>query len=218
MDTPAGPTGRYRGLSAAERRAERRAKLLDAALDTMGAGAGFRGTTITALCRAAKLSTRQFYEEFATLEDVLAALYRRIHDRSGGAVAGALAATADAPLPERIRATLRAHAAATAGDPRLAQIAYVQVVGVSPALEALRAERRAQWIALLRAQAAEAVARGELAYGDYTLVLHAFVGAVNGLLHDWAAGQVPADFEAVVDTLVRQLLAGLGGTVAPAGG
>ncbi|MEV4000569.1 hypothetical protein ACFYPK_33450 [Streptomyces halstedii] len=29
---------------------------------------------------------------------------------------------------------------------------------------------------------------------------------VNGLLHDWAAGHVPATFDAVVDELARQLL------------
>ncbi|MET9933677.1 MULTISPECIES: hypothetical protein [unclassified Streptomyces] len=107
------------------------------------------------------------------------------------------------------RATLHACAAVTAADPRCAQIAYVQIVGVSPAPEALRADRRTQWAALLNAQAAVAVAQGELAHADHALPLHAFIGTVNGLLHDWAAGHVPAAFDAVVDELARQLLAGL---------
>lgn len=209
MDTDSGPTGRYRGQTADERRAERRQKLLDAALDVMGTGAGFRGSTITALCRAAGLSTRQFYEEYQNLEEVLTELYQQINLRAETAVVQALADADDAPFPDRIRVTLHAYAAVTAADPRCAQIAYVQIIGVSPALEALRAARRTQWVALLNAQAAAAVARGELVHGDYALPLHAFIGTVNGLLHDWAAGHVPATFDAVVDELARQLLVSL---------
>ncbi|MFK3730341.1 hypothetical protein ACI2LJ_08795 [Streptomyces sp. NPDC088090] len=57
--------------------------------------------------------------------------------------------------------------------------------------------------------AAAAVARGELADGDYTLPLDAFIGTVNGLLHDWVACHAPATFDAVVDELARQLLLSL---------
>src|SRR5690606_36883739 len=84
-------SGRYAGKSAEERRAERRRRFLDAALQLFGAGPGYRATTVTALSEAAGLSTRQFYEEFRTLEDVLAALHLAVNDRTEEAVLAAAA-------------------------------------------------------------------------------------------------------------------------------
>ncbi|EPJ39818.1 hypothetical protein STAFG_3128 [Streptomyces afghaniensis 772] len=75
------PTGRYGGKTAEERQAERRRRFLDAALQLFGDTPGFRATTVAALSEAAGLSTRQFYEEFRTLEDVLAALRRTVAAR-----------------------------------------------------------------------------------------------------------------------------------------
>ncbi|MGG8731192.1 helix-turn-helix domain-containing protein, partial [Streptomyces lividans] len=73
------PTGRYGGKSAAQRQAERRRRFLDAALQLFGDSPGYRATTVAALSEAAGLSTRQFYEEFRTLEDVLAALHLQVN-------------------------------------------------------------------------------------------------------------------------------------------
>lgn len=41
---------------------------------------------------------------------------------------------------------------------------------------------------------------------DYRLAATAFIGSVNGLLHDWSAGWVDATLDEVVDELVRWLL------------
>ncbi|NUS17521.1 MAG: helix-turn-helix transcriptional regulator, partial [Streptomyces sp.] len=73
------PTGRYGGKTAEERQAERRRRFLDAALQLFGDTPGYRNTTVAALSEAAGLSTRQFYEEFRTLEDVLAALHLQVN-------------------------------------------------------------------------------------------------------------------------------------------
>ncbi|MGP4090378.1 TetR/AcrR family transcriptional regulator, partial [Streptomyces sp. KR55] len=48
--------------------------------------------------------------------------------------------------------------------------------------------------------------RGEAAPRDYRVAATAFIGSVNGLIHDWSAGWVPATLDEVVDELVRQLL------------
>lgn len=47
---------------------------------------------------------------------------------------------------------------------------------------------------------------GEAAPRDYRLAATAFIGSVNGLLHDWNAGWVDATLDEVVEELVRQLL------------
>jgi AcrR family transcriptional regulator len=54
----------YAGRSAQQRREERRNRLLSAGQDLFG-GQGYRTTSIEALCTAAGVSTRAFYEEFS---------------------------------------------------------------------------------------------------------------------------------------------------------
>lgn len=200
------PTGRYAGRSAEERQAERRRRFLDAALGLFGDTPGFRAGTVAALSEAAGLSTRQFYEEFRTLEDVLAALHLQVNDWAERAVRSALADAEGLPLAERAAVLFRAYAANVTADPRRIRITFVEIVGVSPRLEEQRLARRARWVELICAQARAAVARGEAAPRDYRIAATAFIGSVNGLLHDWSAGWVDATLDEVTDELVRQLL------------
>src|SRR5581483_8896362 len=65
---------RYASKTLDERREERRARLLAAGLDLFAAN-GFAGTTIEALCAAAGVSTRNFYEEFGSREALVVALH-----------------------------------------------------------------------------------------------------------------------------------------------
>ncbi|MFF0221469.1 TetR/AcrR family transcriptional regulator [Streptomyces sp. NPDC004629] len=200
------PTGRYAGRSAEERQAERRRRFLDAALGLFGDAPGFRAGTVAALSEAAGLSTRQFYEEFRTLEDVLAVLHLQVNDWAERAVRSALADAEGLPLAERAAVLFRAYAANVTADPRRIRITFVEIVGVSPRLEEQRLARRARWVELICAEARAAVARGEAAPRDYRIAATAFIGSVNGLLHDWSAGWVDATLDEVTDELVRQLL------------
>jgi len=200
------PTGRYGGRSAEERQAERRRRFLDAALRLFGDRPGYRATTVAALSEAAGLSTRQFYEEFRTLEDVLAALHLQVNDWAEQAVRAAVAEAEGLPLADRVAAIFRAYAANVTADPRRVRITFVEIVGVSPRLEEQRLARRADWVDLIRTEAEAAVARGEAVPRDYRLPATAFIGSVNGLLHDWSAGWVDATLDEVVAELVRQLL------------
>ncbi|KUN38442.1 TetR family transcriptional regulator [Streptomyces longwoodensis] len=200
------PTGRYAGKSAAERQAERRRRFLDAALELFGGAPGYRATTVAALSEAAGLSTRQFYEAFRTLEDVLAALHLQVNDWAEEAVLTAFTGARDLPLEDRVTAVFRAYAGNVTADPRRIRITFVEIIGVSPRLEEQRLARRSRWVDLICAEATAAAARGEAAPRDYRLAATAFIGGVNGLLHDWSAGWVEAALDEVVEELVRQLL------------
>ncbi|MDX2602188.1 TetR/AcrR family transcriptional regulator [Streptomyces caniscabiei] len=200
------PTGRYGGRSAAERRAERRDRFLDAGLRLFGDTPGFRATTIAALSEAAGLSTRQFYEEFHSLEDVLAALHLRVNDWAEEAALAGLATAEGRPIAERVSAAFLAYAANVTGDPRRLRITFTEIVGVSPRMERQRLERRARWVDFICAEATAAAERGEAVHRDYRIAATAFIGSVNGLLHDWQAGWVDAPLDEVVDELVRLLL------------
>ncbi|MFA1544781.1 TetR/AcrR family transcriptional regulator [Actinomadura chokoriensis] len=200
------PTGRYGGRSAAERHAERRRRFLDAGLEMFGRGPGYRATTVAALSEAAGLSTRQFYEEFRTLEDLLAELHLEVNDAAERELATALPSADGLDLAERTARLFRAYAAGITADPARVRVAFVEIVGVSARMDRQRLTRRARWVDFLCAEAAAAAERGEIADRDYRIAATAFIGGVNGLLHDWSAGWVEATLDEVIDELVLMLL------------
>ncbi|RAY16866.1 TetR/AcrR family transcriptional regulator [Actinomadura craniellae] len=202
--TPA--EGRYGGKEAAQRQAERRARFLAAGLELFGAGPGYRGTRLVDLCKEAGLSSRQFYEEFRTLEDVLATLHLSVNDTAQQAVLDVLPHIQDLPLTERITRMLHAYVKGAASDHRHARIAYVEIIGVSPRMDRQRLERRSRWIDFLTATTDDAVARGEIQPGNYRIAAAAFIGAVNGLMHDWVVGWVDATLDEIADELLQVLL------------
>src|SRR5215212_10332014 len=87
---PLTPVRRWRGRSASERTAERRERLIEAALEVFGSR-GYSASTVRDVCREAGLTERYFYESFPNREALLGALADRIVDDSLEAVAAALA-------------------------------------------------------------------------------------------------------------------------------
>jgi AcrR family transcriptional regulator len=67
----------YRGVSTEQRRAERRAKLIDAAIAVYGER-GYRQATVKAVCEAAGLTERYFYESFENSEALLVASFNAV--------------------------------------------------------------------------------------------------------------------------------------------
>ncbi len=116
----------YRGVSAEERRATRRAQLLEAALDVVGDG-GLAGTTMTAVCARAGLTERYFYESFRDREDLLGAIHDASVQQMDQAMFVALAA-APPDLLERCRAAAGAMIGVLTEDPRKARL-YAEAVG-----------------------------------------------------------------------------------------
>ena len=200
------PTGRYGGRSAAERRAERCRRFLDAGLEMFGRGPGYRGTTVAALSETAGLSTRQFYEEFRTLEDLLAELHLEVNEAAEQAVRDTLPQVAGLDLAERTARLFRAYAASVTADPARVRVGFVEVIGVSARLDRQRLTRRARWVGFICAEAADAARRGEIPDRDYRIAATAFIGSINGLLHDWSSGWVDATLDEVIDELVLMLL------------
>jgi AcrR family transcriptional regulator len=202
--TPA--EGRYGGKDAAERRDERRRRFREAGLDVFGAGPGYRGTRLGDLCKAAGLSSRQFYEEYRTLEDLLADLHLYVNDVAGKAVADALPGIGHLSLPEMLPLLVHAYVKGACTDLRHARIAYVEVVGVSPRMDRQRLERRSVWVEMINRLAADAVSRGEIPPGNYRITAAAIIGSVNGLMHDWVVGWVDATLDEIADELAQLVL------------
>jgi AcrR family transcriptional regulator len=202
--TPA--EGRYAGKAASERRDERRRRFREAGLELFGTTTGYRGTRLGDLCKAAGLSSRQFYEEYRTLEDLLADLHLHVNDVAGKAVAEVLPSVAHLTVPELLPAVVHAYVKGACTDLRHARIAYVEVVGVSPRMDRQRLERRAVWIEMINRLAEEAATRGEIPPGNYRITAAAIIGAVNGLMHDWVVGWVDATLDEIADELAQMVL------------
>lgn len=190
---------RYRDKSADERRAERRARLMAAALDAFGT-AGYAATSIEQLCAAAGISTRNFYEEFRTREALLVALHDDVNARALEAVAVAVAAAPDHDLDARARAGVRAYFDVMTSDRRWARIALVESVGVSPEAEAHRRAAIDGFAALLHAELDRLAAAGRLPPRDRELTVAGLVGAINGLVNTWT---VTEDWDARVDEVAE---------------
>ncbi|MGW5316570.1 TetR/AcrR family transcriptional regulator [Nocardia thailandica] len=206
----ASATGRYAGRSADERRAERRARIRESGLTAFGAGVGYRRTRLADLCAAARVSTRQFYEEYDTVEDLLTELHTDIDTAVEKHVRDEIGRVEDLPLADRAEAMLRAYLVYATRDPRCARLVFVESLAAGDRMEALLRARRATWTELLRAMFDAFADRGEIARRDFAPAAATFVQAVKGVLHGWILGWVEATTEQLTHELLRMLLGILG--------
>jgi AcrR family transcriptional regulator len=116
-------------VSQDDRRAQRRGKLIAAAISVYGER-GYRQATVKAVCEAAGLTERYFYESFANSGELLIASFNAVTFRVFEASVEA-AAAAGRSRTERARALLRAYFTALQRDPRSARVFLVEIRGVS---------------------------------------------------------------------------------------
>jgi AcrR family transcriptional regulator len=190
---------RYGGLSAAERRAARRTRLMNAALELFGT-AGFQKTTIPQLCSRAGVTTAHFYDEFPSREAVLTALY----DEIAVGVFGQVRAVLKAPEPSmlaRVRAANQAYFDYLTGDPRRARIYALEVVGISPEHERHRREQREAFVRQSAKAARRVETAGPVEGVDFRLLSVALTGASNALLVEWILAARRPSIAALVDQI-----------------
>lgn len=181
----AGTTGRsYAGRSADERDAVRRQRLLGAALELIGTR-GYAATTVERLCTTANVSTRHFYLLYANKEAAFIDLYDELTAASYRNVATSLEATEGASMKERISQAMLAYFDPMLSDLRVARISFVEIIGASPRIEELRLQYRETLVDLVRAESADAVARGEVRDRDFRFATLALAGAATAVAHDW---------------------------------
>lgn len=110
----------YNGMTGEQRRTERRARLLRVARDLLADG-GSRALTVTAVCQAARLSERYFYESFANRDELIDAIFADLVDVVSGAFV-AVSSSEDDPWA-RARAVVDALVDLMLSDPRLSKLA-----------------------------------------------------------------------------------------------
>lgn len=182
----------YRGVPQDERRAQRRNQLIAAAVAVYGER-GYRQATVKAVCEAAGLTERYFYESFANSEELLLACYNTVTYTLHAEMVAAAQAAGDSP-EARGRAMLQTYFAALQREPRSARVFLVEIHGVSRAVDKA-------FDASLRS-IAEQVGSVMGARVDPLLV----AGLVGGVMHialRWIEDNYAPDIEVVTDVAMR---------------
>ena len=197
----------YGNKTAAERRHERRQRLLDAGLELF-ATTGYANTTVQELCGAAGVSARTFYEEFDNREDLLVELHDQLNARAFDTVVTAVAAFPVTQFEQRAAAGVRAYFEVMTADPRWARIALVESVGVNDAVDGHRRAAIDRFAELIDAQLRLTAAEGLIPDRDFALTATGLVGALNELVMTYGSRDDWADVaEAVIAEGNRFVLA-----------
>jgi AcrR family transcriptional regulator len=152
--------GKYdRTMSPADRHADQRTKLLDAATAVIAAN-GLTETTVEAIVARAGMSRRTFYEQFDDLRDVLSEVYERAATVSLTMVQSSARAQLD-PL-DAIRAGLAAYFMAVANYPDVARVMFDEYRHGGPDFEARYQRDSARYGELLFEQLSKAHKKGTL--------------------------------------------------------
>ena len=190
----------------ADRRAERRTLLLDAAFELLGTE-GWAGTTVRAVCQTARLNPRYFYESFDDLDALAVAVYDRVVEELRAEVAAAQAAAGSAARA-RTRAGIERIIRFVDEDRRRARILYVEALG-NEALNRRRIETGHSVVALVEQDAADRL--GPPPPGEHIgrVAAAVFVGGLSELLMAWLDGRIDVSREQLTDD-VTELFLGLG--------
>ncbi|HUR52342.1 MAG TPA: TetR/AcrR family transcriptional regulator [Mycobacteriales bacterium] len=194
----------YGGRSESERRAERRARLLGAGLELFGTE-GWGPTTIERLCTGAGVATRSFYEEFASREALLLAVFELV---MGGVVAEVTPRVTAQRDPEaQVRAALSGYVAYLTEDPRRARVVHHEV-RVAGTLERERHDMTVRFADLIGQT-------GRLPRTERNRTLGiALAGAVSEVLVEWVEQPEPRpDTGPIVEVLVELYLGAIRGAV-----
>ena len=209
MSQDIGTQGRiYGGVDTEQRRAERRDKLLEAALDEFTTK-GYHRTKISDLCARAGVSTRNFYEKFASKEALLLELHAHINRIAMRRMLPLLEKLSEADAITRVTTLVDAFVEAVTSDPRYPRLNYVEAPGVSPAMERQHKDWFARYTEFIEAECDRAATAGLAPRRNYHLTAIGLVGAITGLLREWHTHEPPVPARDVADEIRAIIVASI---------
>lgn len=120
-------TRAYRGVSADDRREQRRALLVDTVIDCLLVD-GLSGVSVRSVCARSRLTPRYFYESFADLDELLLAAVDSVVDEVAARSMAAVAAAPD-DTEAQVRAAIETGYGLVATDRRKANVLLVAAAG-----------------------------------------------------------------------------------------
>lgn len=177
----------YKGATPAERVRQRRDQLIAAAVDVFGTY-GYRTSTVEHVCARAGLSKRYFYESFADSESLLLACYEQCAEEIFQAMTTAVLGSAE-DTDAQLRAALTGYFTAIEADQRRARITLLEILGVSPAVDAAYAAQTARFASSVQALAANAFEASTLPNTQLHVVAQGIIGAITTIAAQWLLEQ-----------------------------
>lgn len=191
-----------RDASRAARDAQREQKLIETALDLF-VDCGYANTPIELLCKQSGVTTRYFYQLFGSKEALMRACYDWVLDQVIARIESAVAAAPASDMRSLVEVGLRAFVDAYLLDTRAAQLACVQAVGVSPAMERHRRHAMHRFADLLDQQALALHRSGNTAHAETGATTLGLVGGIHEMITDWLYLQPRPPVEALHQSVLR---------------
>lgn len=174
-----------------------------AALELFAAG-GYASVSIDQICADAFVSTKSFYADFASKEELFLSLYDDLFGEAERAVLGAVPPGGGGlSEDERTRARIAAFVHACVDDPRKAKVGFLEAAGLSPTVEQHRRHAHHRFAAYIENFASPRVPTGTLPARRYDRGALAMVGAINEVLVDWVLDPRPDDVEVLIDQVTE---------------
>ncbi|MGY1900831.1 TetR/AcrR family transcriptional regulator [Nocardia gipuzkoensis] len=195
------------GRTVEARRAARRERLIDAAID-IWADSGWAAVSLRSVCARAGLNDRYFRESFADREELLAAAWDHVRDETTTTLIAAIGDRRDSPPLEVLHRAVEAMVLGFAEDPRRSQVLFGDHAG-SEILE----RRRHDLVLLaadLLATGLEPYLRAGVDREEFHRTALMAVGGFVELTSAWRAGAVAIDIPGLIDQTIRlgDILAG----------
>ncbi|WP_241472188.1 TetR/AcrR family transcriptional regulator [Mycolicibacterium neoaurum] len=189
---------RWAGVALTDRRAERRALLIDAAYALFGTG-GEAALTVRSVCRESALNTRYFYESFADIGELLGAVFDKVAAELGAAVDAAMVSAGDS-LSARTRAGVAAVLGFSSADQRRGRVLFTDA-RANPVLTERRAALQDQLLDAVLAEGARLHPGTDPVATRVGAAM--YTGAMAELAQQWLSGALGTDLDVVVDAAVR---------------
>jgi AcrR family transcriptional regulator len=199
-----GATRGYRGISAEQRRAHRRAALLEAAMDLI-AEAGPTAVTKHAVCARARLNDRYFYEHFTDRDALLEALAQEQTALGVQVVVTAVLAADTSSLAHVVHAAADSALAVLEADPR--RTALLLASHDSEVVSRARQQTQHAIASAMAAVTRELLGEDAPAPLDLDMIAYTVVSGTLELVTAWLRGDFTTSREHLTDLIAATLLA-----------
>lgn len=192
----------YGGVPGDERRADRRAQLIEAGLELLGTAEREPNLTVRGVCKQAGLASRYFYESFADRDALAVAVFDHV---TSEITTETLEAVKSAPPDTRakLRAGLGTIVRIIAEDPRHGRLLFSPRL-TSTLLVQRRAESTRMFARLLGGQAQEFYGLSD--EGELALVSEFLVGGLAQTLTSWLDGSLELNENSMIEQCVELFL------------
>jgi AcrR family transcriptional regulator len=187
------PTRSYGGVSATDRVAERRGRLMAAGLELFGTR-GYTATGVKDVCREAGVTDRYFYESFSDRKELFLAVFDARVDELFDDVVGAVVSAGSDPT-DQLRAAIGTFLRTVTEDARTPRLVFSEPAAVGPEAEAHMRFTLRRFSRLAGATASGHMRDDRLA----PLIGLALVGALERVVVEWQDAELHTDIPDVIE-------------------